>query len=78
MLDRAEQEVQELLDEARTKARLTLETHREAMDRVAEALVREETLDRGQVAALIEATATQQEAPAELRPVKTSEPTLLA
>jgi cell division protease FtsH len=64
LLDRAEQAVQELLDEARTKARSTLETHREAMDRVAAALVREETLDRERVAALIEMPADQREAPA--------------
>jgi cell division protease FtsH len=47
--------VSRLIDEAHQIARNTLTTHRESLDAVAAALLREESLDRDQLAAIVDA-----------------------
>jgi cell division protease FtsH len=55
---RVDAEVARLIEEAHQQARAVLTTHRAALDRLAEALLREEVLEREQVLAILHETAS--------------------
>ena len=58
--ERVDAEVERLLEQAHQQARTVLSEHRAALDRLAQALLQEELLERDQVLAIIAGTQTAQ------------------